>query len=321
MRSLGQHAASGARSRLLVGTDWLVEGVLSVEAGIDVVLASETAPVPRFAQAIGARKSELNRAGVTFESAENDIVLAGLLRAGMLAGRRTVAMFEMRGFRTALDMLHEAAQIPVRSTGGGVAVLCEPRWRLWPLADLPGPGTAVEPARSGPGNRSRAAVAGRSSGKPSGGATGVGSVREGAEAAARRVSEIIQRGALGSRSSAAGTASDVSPTGGGPGPDASSPPTFALTADRLPWADPRDLASYLGVPMLEPATPEEIRPYLNEAFRLSRASQRMVILWLPPSLIAGGGHHPRRSRPGDPSHRPLARPPWRRWRHRGPAPS
>ncbi|MFW5652801.1 MAG: hypothetical protein ACOC0P_02045, partial [Planctomycetota bacterium] len=319
-----RHPGISSRSRLLGGPDWVVEGLLSAEAGVDVVLTSETSPVPGFAEAIAARRSELDRAGITLEAAENDVVLAGLLRAGQLAARRTVAMFDMRGFRNAFDTLYEASHIPVRSTGGGVAVLCEPRWRIVPL--LPS-SQADTGSGSGRSSQPRRATASPSDPARRGATNAAASARmsinsatpiRSAEDSARRVAELLQRGALG-RSAESGSGDG----GGGitAAPGAVTPSSASASAgagetarrfgsltddgprgglresgsmgspfnsERLPAADPRDLAAYLGMTMLEPSSPEEIRQYVNEALRLSRASRRLVLMWLPPSLIEGG---------------------------------
>ena len=71
---------------------------------------------------------------------------------------------------------------------------------------------------------------------------------------------------------------------------------------RAALSDVRDLAAYLGVPILAPATPPEAMRYVNEALRLSRAAGSLVLLHLPPSLMGGGETE---SPTVDPADRPI----------------
>ncbi len=53
-------------------------------------------------------------------------------------------------------------------------------------------------------------------------------------------------------------------------------------------ADLRELAHYLGLPILAPASPPEVSAYINEAALLSQAARQPILVYLSPALIGGG---------------------------------
>lgn len=192
---------------LASGVDWVLQGTLASEAGLGMVLASRAEPVPGFERAVARYAQELDDSGILVEFTESDIVCAGLMRAGLLAGRRVAAVLSMRGLRQALDALYEIRRIRVGPHGGGVIVACETRW--------PSHGRSLPIS-------------------------------------------------LGGRKD---------------------------TRRSLAWpapVDARELALYLGLPILAPADPVEVKRFVNEAVRLSRASGMPSILILSPALLGGG---------------------------------
>lgn len=123
-----------ARSRrereLNLGIHWVLRGVLESEAGVDLLLASKAEPIPGLLASWSRFASELDESGVATEMAESDTITAGLMRAALLARRRVVGLYELRGFRQAVDALFDAGQIRVSPRSGGVLVVCHSRWNF-----------------------------------------------------------------------------------------------------------------------------------------------------------------------------------------------
>lgn len=148
MGSILSQATSTLKSRtrrereLSIGIDWVLRGVLESETGVDLLLASRAEPIPGLAAAWSRFAGELDESGVARELAESDTITAGLMRAALLARRRVVGLFEMRGFRQAIDALFDAGQIRVSPRAGGVVVVCHSRWNF---------GRAPEPDTSASG--------------------------------------------------------------------------------------------------------------------------------------------------------------------------
>ena len=125
-----------------IGIDWVLRGVLESETGVDLLLASRAEPIPALTTAWLRFADDLDESGVARELAESDTITAGLMRAALLARRRVVGLFEMRGFRQAVDALFDAGQIRVSPRSGGVLVVCHSRWNF---------GRPPEPATSASG--------------------------------------------------------------------------------------------------------------------------------------------------------------------------
>lgn len=197
-------------SHLCVGVDWVMRGVIGAEIGVDMLLASRAEQVWGLDRSLRLFKDDLDEGAISVELAENDVVTAGLLRAGILAARRVVALFEMRGLRQAFDVLYETSRVTGSPQGAGLIVACEshgPSTRVW----SPDPSAAAPSAPRG---------------KPG-------------------------------------------------------------LAQALP-ADPRELAVYLGIPLLTPSSPSEIAADINEGLRLARAARSLVMLWITPMLVGSG---------------------------------
>lgn len=130
-----------------VGVDWLLRGVLSSEAGVDLLLASRAEPIPGLSESLARFRTELEESGIGTEVAESDAIMAGLLRAALLARRRVIGFFELRGLRQAVDSLYEAGQIRVSPRGGGVLVVCHSRWNFGRLPEAPHPSSGWQAVR------------------------------------------------------------------------------------------------------------------------------------------------------------------------------
>lgn len=148
MGSILSQATSTWKSRtrrerdLSIGIDWVVRGVLESETGVDLLLASRAEPIPGLTASWSRFAGELDESGVARELAESDTIAAGLMRAALLARRRVIGLFELRGFRQAVDVLFDAGQIRVSPRSGGVLVVCNSRWNFGhaPEPDAPGSG-------------------------------------------------------------------------------------------------------------------------------------------------------------------------------------
>lgn len=115
---------------LNIGVDWVLRGVLDSEAGVDLLLASRSEPIPGLTASWSRFAGELDESGVARELAESDTITAGLMRAALLARRRVIGLYELRGFRQAVDALYDAGQIRVSPRSGGVLVVCHSRWNF-----------------------------------------------------------------------------------------------------------------------------------------------------------------------------------------------
>jgi len=217
---------------LPVGIDWVLRGALTSEAGVDMILTSRAEPVPGLQSSVARYHSELDEAGIAVETAESDVVVAGLMRAALLAGRRVISFFEMRGLRQAMDALYEATRIHPAGKAGGVIITCEHRWMDTPQ-------------------------------------------------------QIFARDKIHEKTY------DHS--------NVTSPPSW-LGHPRYHYSDARQLSKYLGIPVLAPADTNEIVTYINEAMRLSRASETIVMLLMTPALMGSGQTSDSRS---DSSHKPI----------------
>lgn len=132
---------------LSVGVDWLLRGVLASEAGVDLLLASRAEPIPGLSESLARFRSALDDSGIGTEVAESDAIMAGLLRAALLARRRVIGMFELRGLRQAVDALYDASQIRVSPRGGGVLVVSHSRWNFGRVLDSPRPSSGWQTVR------------------------------------------------------------------------------------------------------------------------------------------------------------------------------
>lgn len=203
-------------SHLYVGVDWVMRGVAGSESGVDMVLASRAEQVWGLDRSLRLFKEDFEESGIAVEFGENDVVTAGLLRAGILAGRRVAALFEMRGLRQAMDVLYEASRVVISGQGAGLVIACESHG-------------------SGPRNWNSRGTSGK----------GV-----------RDPERTVVRGKPG------------------------------LVHD-VP-ADARELAVYLGLPVILPGSAGEIEEYVNEGLRLSRTARTLVMMWLTPTLVGSG---------------------------------
>ena len=193
---------------LNLGIDWVLRGILESEAGVDLVLASRAEPIPGLAASLTRFRTEFEESGIATEQAESDTITAGLLRAALLARRRVVGLFELRGFRQAVDALYDAGQIRVNPRSGGVLVVSHSRWNFGRILDTPRLASGWQ---------------------------------------------TVRRSAL---------------------------------------SDPRDLATYLDLPIIAPSAPAPCAQSVNEALRLSRASGSLVVLYLSPLIMGGGETDP-----------------------------
>ncbi len=226
-----------------MGLDWVWQGVLSAGAGVDIVLASLAEPVRGLDTSIQRYRKKLDSAGIAVDLTDSDEVTAGLIRAGLRAGRRCVAVFDERGLRQGLDALFEASRAqtsqdaglgfdfdhkystraantgntrnPVHNGAGAVVVACESRWTTVGKC-----GNAID------------------------------------------MSTPLSQTQYGNRSE-------------------------GVNLDAV-GSDLRDLAIYLGWPILLPSNPAEVKRDVSEAMRLSRLSGRVVMVWLTPALVGSG---------------------------------
>lgn len=129
------------------GLDWLLRGMVESEAGVDLLLTSRAEPIPGFAESLGRIRGEFDESGISTEEAESDTITAGLLRAALLARRRVVGLFELRGFRQAVDAVYDAAQIRVNPRSGGVLVVCHCRWNFGRAAETGRPASGWQATR------------------------------------------------------------------------------------------------------------------------------------------------------------------------------
>jgi len=132
---------------LSIGIDWVLRGVLESETGIDLLLASRAEPIPGLTAAWSRFSSELDESGVATELAESDTITAGLMRAALLARRRVIGLYEMRGFRQAIDALFDAGQIRVSPRSGGVLVVCHSRSNFGPSTEAESLGSGWQAVR------------------------------------------------------------------------------------------------------------------------------------------------------------------------------
>lgn len=212
---------AGMHGSLPVGMDWLLQGVLESEVGINTVLTSSEEAIPGLGDALARHEAQLNESGVTVENADSDVIAAGLLRAGLIAGRKVVCIVGIRGLRRAMDAIYEASRVAPAPSAAGVIVIAEPKWYRAPSS----------------------------------------SVTRGPHAVS----------APGSHSSAVSLHPDQDPAG--------------LAG---PIHDSRQLAAYLGLPVVAPSDCREIRRYVNDALRLSKAEHTLVAMLVPPLLMGVG---------------------------------
>ncbi|MFG0330525.1 MAG: DUF6537 domain-containing protein [Phycisphaerales bacterium] len=109
--------------RLSAGAGGALDGVLASEIGVDLVLSSRAEPPPGLLPAFNERVAAFEESAIVFEVAETDTVVAGLLRAGLIAGRRMVAVLTERGLRQALDGMHGARTAAMTGRAAGVVVV------------------------------------------------------------------------------------------------------------------------------------------------------------------------------------------------------
>lgn len=212
---------AGMPGSLPIGMDWLLQGVLESELGINAVLTSSEEAIPGLAGAVARHQNQLNESGVTVENADSDVIAAGLLRAGMIAGRKVVCIVGIRGLRRAMDAVYEASRVVPAPSAAGVIVIAEPKWyRAASALVTRGPHAVSEP----------------------GGRVAIGTLE----------SDQAHSGLHG------------------------------------PIHDSRQLVAYLGLPVVAPADCREIKRFVNDALRLSRAERSLVAMLFPPLLMGVG---------------------------------
>ncbi len=129
------------------GLDWLLRGMAESEAGVDLLLTSRAEPIPGIAPSLARVRREFDESGIATEEAESDTITAGLLRAALLARRRVIGLFELRGFRQAVDAVYDAAQIRVNARAGGILVVCHCRWNFGRAAETGRPASGWQATR------------------------------------------------------------------------------------------------------------------------------------------------------------------------------
>ena len=117
------------QNRLPVGIDWIFEGILKSEAGLQSIHTSLAEPIPRLRQSVAVYRSALDEAGIHLHLTDDDVITAGLMRAAIRTGRRSLAFFDVRGLRRAFDAIYELTRMAIPQDGAAVLVVCESRWR------------------------------------------------------------------------------------------------------------------------------------------------------------------------------------------------
>lgn len=117
------------QNRLPIGIDWIFEGILKSEAGLQSVHTSLAEPIPRLQRSVAIYRNALDEAGIHLHLTDDDIITAGLMRAAIRTGRRSLAFFDVRGLRRAFDAIYELTRMAIPQDGAAVLVVCESRWR------------------------------------------------------------------------------------------------------------------------------------------------------------------------------------------------